>query len=306
MMKQKRLQKMLTTLIISVLCISSIALGFGVLQLWYTLENKGGRPPVTVGVPDLSQPTGWPEKSCLLFRSSVAAAQTLPRGAASILRLAGTFFSYDMQLSGNSSSCMAVVEVLASGDQEMVSHGETIQGYEVVSIRQDSLTVRGPDGVETTLIPAYSDGVINEAAGAVAGKSDRRENVLSSGRFGKQVMDNRWVLKKGELLKYSDEVLNDPERVASLYISLKPDYDADKKIGGYELDMVGEEDFFGAVGLEQGDVIRKVNSMEMTSQRRAEYFLSEFMNDRLGAVVVDIERNGKEEKLIYMIRDGEE
>ena len=54
----------------------------------------------------------------------------------------------------------------------------------------------------------------------------------------------------------------------------------------------------GAGGAE---VVRRVNSMHMTSQRRAEHFIREFVRGNLGAVVLDIERGGKEEKLIYLV-----
>jgi len=42
--------------------------------------------------------------------------------------------------------------------------------------------------------------------------------------------------------------------------------------------------------------------MRMTSQRRAEYFIGEFVQGRLGAVVLDIERNGQPTKLVYLIK----
>jgi hypothetical protein len=45
-----------------------------------------------------------------------------------------------------------------------------------------------------------------------------------------------------------------------------------------------------------------VNSMHMTSQSRAEFFLGEFVKERLNAVVLDIERDGNPQKIIYLIR----
>ncbi len=56
------------------------------------------------------------------------------------------------------------------------------------------------------------------------------------------------------------------------------------------------------MGLRDGDVVRKVNSMRMTSQRRAEYFIGEFVQDRLGAVVIDVERDGQPQKLVYLVK----
>ena len=68
------------------------------------------------------------------------------------------------------------------------------------------------------------------------------------------------------------------------------------------LDVAGEADFFAAMGMQQGELIRKVNSMNMTSQKRAEYFMGEFMKYLVNAFVLDIERGGKPEKLIYLVR----
>jgi type II secretory pathway component PulC len=84
-------------------------------------------------------------------------------------------------------------------------------------------------------------------------------------------------------------------------MSLKPDY-KDEEVAGYYLEAEGEGEFFKAVGLQEGDTIRKVNSMLMTSQKRAEYFISEFIRNRVNAFVLEVDRNGKEEKLIYLIR----
>ncbi|MDD2520689.1 MAG: hypothetical protein PHR34_07020, partial [Kiritimatiellae bacterium] len=60
--------------------------------------------------------------------------------------------------------------------------------------------------------------------------------------------------------------------------------------------------FYSQVGFQHGDVVRKVNSMRMTSQRRAEYFIGEFVQDRLGAVVIDVERDGQPLKLVYLVK----
>ena len=62
----------------------------------------------------------------------------------------------------------------------------------------------------------------------------------------------------------------------------------------------GEAEFYAQVGLRDGDVVRKVNSIKMTSQRRSEFLLGEFLQGRLGTVVIDIERDGKPEKLVYL------
>jgi type II secretory pathway component PulC len=120
-------------------------------------------------------------------------------------------------------------------------------------------------------------------------------------RFGKRVGDKRWVLMRSELMNYYKEVLNNTDRLAKVYDSLKPVYQGNN-IAGYTLIVEGEGEMFGALGLQPGDVIRQVNSMPMTSQTKAEYFIGEFVKNRVNGFVLDIERSGRKEKLIYMIR----
>jgi type II secretory pathway component PulC len=131
--------------------------------------------------------------------------------------------------------------------------------------------------------------------GPVASGSGDTEVALESNRFGKRVGDNRWVMSRESLLDYYEELKDDPERMAAIFESLKPDY-KDGAIGGYYLDVEGEADFFKAAGLEQGDVIRKVNSVNMTSQARAEYFIRLFVQNNLSAVVLDVEHQGNPAK----------
>jgi hypothetical protein len=42
--------------------------------------------------------------------------------------------------------------------------------------------------------------------------------------------------------------------------------------------------------------------MRMTSRRRAEYFIGEFVKGRVNAFVLDIERGGRPAKLVYQVR----
>ena len=57
------------------------------------------------------------------------------------------------------------------------------------------------------------------------------------------------------------------------------------------------------MGMKEGDVVRKVNSMDMTSRQRAEYFIKEFAADRANVFMIEIERDGTPQKLIYQVRE---
>jgi type II secretory pathway component PulC len=71
---------------------------------------------------------------------------------------------------------------------------------------------------------------------------------------------------------------------------------------GFQIGMKGEESFFQDMGLQNGDIIRSVNSMKMRTQRRAEYLMREFYKGNMSAVVMDVERNGEVQQHIYLVR----
>ena len=212
-------------------------------------------------------------------------------------RLAGTYFTYEPN---GTSRRTAIIDDTASGEQLLINEGEYIAGYRVASIERDRVYLRS-GAEERLLMLSFSENNTSDSKQMSASVKNETP-VLAENKYAQQIAENRWVLKKETLMAYYNEVLEDPERIASVYISLKPDYNDEQKIEGYNVDMVGEQDFFNAVGLRQGDVIRKVNSMRMVSQTRGEYFLREFVNNRLNAVVIDIERDNVPKKMIYLIR----
>lgn len=211
-------------------------------------------------------------------------------------RLAGTFFLMAQSDTGERKR-LAIIDDISNDKQFIVSEGQDFQDHEVVRIYNDKLIMR-KDARDVVLTLSFASPVLSKEPAAV--DSGVQEEFQTS-RYGKQVGASRWVLQKEALNDYYREILEDPERIAAIYSSMKPDL-VDNDVAGYLIDKEGEEGFFDAVGLNNGDVIRKVNSLEMTSQRRGEYFLAEFLQNRLGAVVLDIEREGKPEKLIYLLR----
>lgn len=214
-------------------------------------------------------------------------------------RLAGTFFSINDEELSQPSARLAILDDVEKKQQFVVREQETFEDIQVVRILRDHV-VLAARGQQEELWLSFHGGS-GEAPGRPASEPVSEEPTLEQNRFGRRVGESRWVLSRQALLDYYQELANDPERIAALYMTMKPDYQQNK-IAGYVVDIEGEEEFLDAVGLKQSDFIRKVNSMNMTSQRRAEYFISEFLQERVSAVVLDIEREGQAQKLIYLIR----
>lgn len=228
------------------------------------------------------------------------AEQTIHSALSDRFRLAGTFFSSAHH--GGINRRTAIIDQLARGEQLLVEEGSLLDEFQVVAIERDRAILKNGEQEEILTI-SYQDAALpmtDEQDPAAA--ATQATETFADNQFARQVGENRWVLNRSALMDYYSELLDDPERIASIYISLKPDYAPNQKIAGYELDMVGENDFFTGMGLQQGDRIRKVNSMNMTSQTRGEYFLKEFVNNRLSAIVLDIERDNVPKKMIYLVR----
>jgi len=225
-------------------------------------------------------------------------------------QLAGTFQTYAFQEEGRGEEALralALVDDLRTGRQRMVREGDRLGVLTVASIGKDRVTVTRKGRKWVLTLP-----------GVLASRSDRPEDVskpekpgpkrfedypaLETSRFGKKIKENQWVLQRQALLDYAGEIMNSPLRATQLYRSFSQTARNEGDEAGFEVVMKGEESFFEDMGLGDGDVIRKVNSMKMKNQRRAEYLVREFMKDRMSAVVLDVERDGETRKQIYIIR----
>ena len=125
----------------------------------------------------------------------------------------------------------------------------------------------------------------------------------ATNKFGcVQTQENRWRFSRKPILDYYQELLDEPDRMVAVFDTMKPVRDERNKITGYVVGLEGEKDFFDAVGLRQGDIVRSVNSMPMTNRRRAEAFIDQFLKDQMSAVVLEVERDGKTTKQIYQMQ----
>jgi type II secretory pathway component PulC len=216
-------------------------------------------------------------------------------GFADAFRFAGTFF-----LSGSGSGAVrrAVLGIVAQDRQIIVSEGEHVEGVTVEQILEDRIVLRRGAETAELWLSFVTPTVSADEVGETAESSEESGQM----RFGKRVGKDSWLLRRESLLEYYDELLDAPERLLQVFDSLKPLYTEDGRIEGYRLGIEGERDFFQAVGFEEGDVVRKVNSLAMTNRRRAEFFIRQVVDNKLSAVVIDIERGESNRRLVYQVR----
>ena len=275
------------------------------LRLAFAGRNARGADEPSRARAAAAEPFRWPELAAgawNVFRSGAAPAPASPAGQlAARYRLAGVFLILgDPDASAAENRC-AILDDVQEQRQILAGEGEDLGPARVVRVAADHV-VLSADGREETLMLAAGTlpGRDGPAAGAPAAETAK---ILETTRFGNRVGETRWEINKQAVLDYYQEMMDNPERLAGLFMAMEPDRDAEGKVAGYRLNVdAGEKDFYTQVGLQHGDVVRKVNSMRMTSQRRAEYFIGEFVQNRLGAVVIDVERNGEPKKLVYLVK----
>ncbi len=250
----------------------------------------------------VSIPTNlWQTFMAVVSPSGVPTAAPGGSSVAGRWRLAGTFSIFPDAPDGEVER-KAVLDDLQAREQVLASEGDSLFDARVLRIQSDHIVLQ--DGVrEVELWLSFADPATADATPAAVRPPlpSSAPQALETNRFGQRISDTRWVLQRAELMNYYREMQDDAERLLALFDSLKPIYH-EQGITGYELDPVGEDDFFKAMGLEPGDVVRKVNSLEMTSRRRAEGFIRDFAENRANIFVLDIERKGQPAKLIYQIR----
>lgn len=283
-----------------------VALALGVLYL----RTDEPEPP-SVSADSSSELPDWPASPVIApadwsaLRAPTAAWMGSPAAdgaAGSKYRLAGTFIVTAPE-GGLSSATYrkAILDDIDSKTQHLLGEGEGVNDLRVVRVHADRVVVDVGGRMEILglgFIGGAGDAPVPPSA--VTADAEGKEPMEST-RFGKRVDENRWLLERDSLMTYYRDVLESPERVALLYETFRPEYD-DGKISGYRIDIQGEREFLNDVGLKEGDTVRMVNSMKMTSQSRAEFFLGEFVKERLNAVVLDIERDGQNRKIVYLIR----
>jgi len=201
----------------------------------------------------------------------------------------------------------AIIDDVKNKRQAMVEPGKMLNGELKVVEVQDDMAVVEFDGQQLNLSMRFA-----ELAVAAVPEEEGEEKVLpfwerpalEENRYGKMFAEDRWVLKREKLMEYYQEITQEPEQLLRLFDTFRPDRDAANKgkVKGYNLQFQGRQDFLTDMGLQEGDTVRKVNSMNMTSQRRAEWFISEFVRGNIDAFVLEVERGEEMVQKVYIVR----
>ena len=288
------------------LVIVAIVSGAMAVGAWRLASATAGATPPRSGGLEWQAPASFAETEWLVFRSGAtdgaAASSGKNESLAQRFRLAGTFV---WMPNAGTVRRKAILDSLSSRQQLIVREGDQAEGADVLHIYDNSVVLRS-EGREEQLWIQYtrapsSTGSVGMAVGGMG--ADGRP--LASSRFGNQVGETRWVMGRDKLMGYIQEMLENPVRMGKLFDSMVPVFDTNadgsRRVAGYRLQVVGEGDFYSATGLTEGDVVRRVNTMPISSKQRAMYWIDQFRSNRENAFVLDIERGGKPMRIEYLV-----
>jgi len=173
-------------------------------------------------------------------------------------------------------SSLAVIENRETKAENLYRVGDILLGGEIVSIEEKSVVIKNKENEEITLFFAYRQG-------AAAAKGI----VLSPSSGEIRVLRMKGIFKK---LKTKLSLLS-RIRVKPILVS--------GKVNGYQVANIPSDPFFEAIGIKNGDAVRKVNENVITSIPKA-YEI--YRNLKPNSVVkVDIIRDGKPVTLKYRL-----
>ena len=285
------------------------ALGGAAAFALFRVSGGGALPPP----PPPSAPEPGPVRAGGLFALAPALAPNVaaPGALAARFRLAGTILGAS---TGGAEEPMAIID-----DRELVRQHVTTRSEEVVpgivlrAVGPDFATLAGPDGEETLRLsrpaaaaraPRQKAAKDRSAAASAPGRPRTREEAAE--RFGgREVFPDRWQFDRDKVVAYYEELRSQPERLLAVFDSMDPVYvedpDGERRIEGYQVGVEGEGDLFLAAGLEEGDIVRSVNSVLMARRDRAEALIAAFVEGRASMFVFEVERKGETKKLVFEI-----
>lgn len=296
--------------------LANIAIGITLMFACYFAINSWGNKAAmdnickTSSIPAKPQFTNLPKTNIFATAAEVMTERPIRISTGELakrFRLAGIIFGTQ---NFGAMNPQAIIDDKQLVRQSVVMRGdEVVQGITVVEIKQTSVILRDAKGEEELFLEKRSSPTPVATASAEA--TDINEQQLSrdevAKRFGGvEVFPGRWEFNREVVMDYYDELMNNGERMLSIFDSMDPVYEVDaigdRYITGYEVGVEGEQEFFTAAGLENGDIVRTVNSVPMANRRFAERFIKEFVNGQTEMFVLEVERDGKVEKMVYTIK----
>lgn len=179
----------------------------------------------------------------------------------------------------------------SANKQEVFAHGDTIYNYGTLDeILTDSVVIR--QGANTHILKIIDS--ISDVINSPAENNQADKNTRSAEPFVKKVGKRQFQLDK----KQVQDSINNPEKILT-DARLLPNF-VNGKQEGYKISEVKPGGLYESIGLKNGDVLIRVNSLEISSPEVAIQTMSALRGTN--NVNLDIIRNSERMSLTYQIK----
>lgn len=180
-------------------------------------------------------------------------------------------------------SSYAIIEDLATRRQALYRVGDSILDTATLTRVEWSRVILTRGGEEEVLEISSARGPAAPAPGAAA-----------AGERIRKTADNKYVIDRREVertVENMNEVFTQARAVP---------YFEDGKTVGFRVFAIKPGSVFEKVGLQNGDVVQRVNGVELTDPTKAISLFTELQNE--GHIAVDLQRNKQSKSFSYEIR----
>jgi general secretion pathway protein C len=237
-------------------------------------------PPATVATPAVAAQAPLDTYAVIAARDlfnpvATAAADTSTEG----LRLRGVGF--------HGGIAHAIIDDDATGRQELYRVGDALRSARVAAIAWDQVTMRGPAGEITLELATDADGDAGDEPPVAMAAAAPAATIRQTGA-------DAFIVDRRELAGAVDNM-------SGLLTQLRAVAEVeDGRPAGFRLFQIKDDSIFHRLGLENGDVVQRVNGNAVGDPSTLLAFLQRLRTEP--RVALDIVRGGSSRTLVYDLR----
>jgi len=218
--------------------------------------------------------------------ASEPGASALPGATSSSLRLVGT--------GRHGVERFAIVEDLSAKRQEVVRVGDPLGGGKVATIGWRRLVIERGTGNEVLTVAPDQASPSADASAARSAAAATTTTATTSDEQIRKIGEDRYLVAQAEV----DHSL---ENLSELFTQLRavPNVESGQT-NGFKVFAIRRGSLFQKIGLENNDVIQRVNGVELNDPTRAMSLFQELQGQT--RLTVDVVRGGQARTLTYEIR----
>ncbi|HIE44363.1 MAG TPA: hypothetical protein EYP78_06190 [Candidatus Omnitrophica bacterium] len=187
---------------------------------------------------------------------------------------------------GGEKFTFCIIEDKSKRKEELYQIGDTVENMKITAINEDNVILE--DGEEKIVL--YIEGAKEEG---LKTPSPVKEKPLDLSRI-EHPSPRKWVVRKEDVqqaVKNASQILSE--------IKIRP-YFSSGRMEGFKVSSMEEKSIASAMGIQKGDIIKKINGKVIDSPKKIFEFYRNL--EKSPIVELEIERSGKTQVLTYEIK----